>query len=65
MWARVCVSLCVCARLSGGKKTNKVKETLMTIPAVRGVLVNLYKLTFEGEANPRGRLLQAGASVNT
>lgn len=61
----LCVSEFVCVHDLVGEKTNKVKETLMTIPAVRGVLVNLYKLTFEGEANPRGRLLQAGASVNT
>lgn len=49
----------VCA---SGKDQRKVRG--MTIPAVGGVLVNLYELTFEGEANPRSRLLHGRTSAD-
>lgn len=40
------------------------KSQRLTIPAVGGVLVNLYELTFEGEANPRSRLLHGRTSAD-
>lgn len=60
-----CVHEFVCAEETLMGEAKQVKETIMKISAVRGVLVNLYELTFEGEANPWSRLLQGRASVNT